>query len=77
MSLSANTSITLNGTTYVEEPKLEAMVAAVQALCASAGHPEWLPATITRTIGSTVYVYPPKLAELESALRKLGATAGG
>jgi hypothetical protein len=40
----------------------------------SAGHPEWLPATITRTIRSTVYVDPPKLADLESALGKLGAT---
>jgi hypothetical protein len=37
------------------------MIRAVVALCAAAGHPEYLPAN-------------PQLADLESALRNLGAT---
>jgi hypothetical protein len=71
MSLPANTSYTLNSTTYVQEPTLVQLVAAVQALCTAVGHPEWLPATTSQTTGSTTYIDGPKLIDLDSALRHL------
>jgi hypothetical protein len=73
MSLPANITYTLNGTTYVEEPKLPQLVAATIALCANAGHPEYLPTTVTQKIETTTYVNTPMLADLVAALRKLGA----
>jgi hypothetical protein len=73
MALPANTTTTVNGVTYVEEPKLPQLVDATIALCAAAGHPEYLPSTVTQTIGSTTYVTKPGLADLAVALRLLGA----
>jgi hypothetical protein len=62
MSLPANQLIYVIGSTaYYSEPSHLDMIRAVVALCASAGHPEYLPAN-------------PQLADLESALRQLGAT---
>jgi hypothetical protein len=75
MSLPTNTSYTLNGTTYVEEPKLDAIIAAVTAKCIAAGRSDLIPATNTRVIGTTTYIDGGlKLADLEDVLKALGAT---
>jgi hypothetical protein len=74
MSLPANQTITIGSETYLQEPVLPALAAAVQALCAAAGHPEWLPQQTTRTVNGTIYIETPKLSDLAGPLRLLGAT---
>jgi hypothetical protein len=74
MSLPSNITYHIGSEIYVEEPKLDAIVAAVQAKCVAAGHSEWLPSVITRTIDAVTYMDKPKLAHLQQALINLGAT---
>ena len=75
MSLPSNTSTTLNGTTYVEEPKLTDLISAITAKAISAGRSDLIPASTTRVIGSTTYTEGGlKLADLEDVLKALGAT---
>jgi len=52
MPLPSNTQTQIG---YVEEPKLDAIIAAVTAKCIAAGRSDLIPATTTRVIGNTAY----------------------
>ena len=69
MSLPANTTYTLSGTTYVQTPGPTELIAAIRA-----AHPGLLADDVTWTVGGTTYDNTPTLRDIELALISLGAS---
>ena len=75
MSIPANITYTLAGTIFVEEPKLDQIIAAVTAKAITLGRSDLIPPTYTFNLNGETWIDGGlKLANLQDVLLALGAT---